>query len=69
VPGNSNNILAFWSYNNLIIKGDPPYLELPFTAGDPYSNTQRGYVQGRFRGRKFISLESEYRYGILKTGY
>ena len=68
VPGNSNNILAFWSYNNLIIKGDPPYLELPFTAGDPYSNTQRGYVQGRFRGRKFISLESEYRYGILKNG-
>lgn len=68
LSGNSHNILAFWSYNNLILAGNPPYLELPFSAGDAYSNTERGYVQGRFRGKKYIDVESEYRFGILQNG-
>lgn len=67
-PENSNNVLAFWSYNNLIIKGNPPYLDLPYIAGDSYSNTGRGYAMGRYRGKKFVYLESEYRFGILQNG-
>lgn len=68
LSGNSNNVLAFWFYNNIILTGNPPYLELPFTAGDAYSNTERGYVQGRFRGKKYIDFESEYRFGIMDNG-
>jgi hypothetical protein len=67
-PDESGNTLALWSYNNLVINGNPPYLELPYTAGDSYSNTGRGYAMGRFRGKKYIYLESEYRYGILNNG-
>ena len=67
-PENSKNVLALWNYDNLIIKGDPPYLELPYTAGDSYSNTGRGYAMGRYRGEKYVYLESEYRFGILNNG-
>jgi outer membrane protein assembly factor BamA len=67
-PLNSENVFALWSYNNFIIKGNPPYLELPYTAGDSYSNTGRGYPMGRFRGKEYMYLESEYRFGILNNG-
>jgi len=67
-PENSDNVLALWSYDNMIIKGNPPYLDLPYTAGDSYSNTERGYAMGRFRGEKYVYMESEYRYGILHNG-
>jgi len=67
-PRNSQNVLAFWSYNWLTTHGNPPYLDLPSTGWDPYSNTGRGYIQGRFRGKNMIYLESEYRFRILKSG-
>ena len=67
-PANSENVLAIWSYANLILNGNPPYLELPYTAGDSYSNTGRGYAMGRFRGKKYLYLESEYRFEILNNG-
>ena len=64
----SNNILAFWSYNWFTITGNPPYLNLPNTASDEYSNLGRGYIQGRFRGKNLVYLESEYRFGITPNG-
>lgn len=64
----SDNILAFWSYNWFTINGMPPYLLLPNTGGDAYNNTGRGYIQGRFRGRDMLYLESEYRFGITHNG-
>jgi len=67
-PKNSKNILAFWTYNVLTLQGKGPYLDLPTTAGDTYGNTGRGYIQGRFRGDKYISAESEYRFGITENG-
>jgi hypothetical protein len=64
----SENVLGFWSYNYFTLSGNPPYLDLPGTATDTYSNTGRGYVQSRFIGKKMIYLETEFRYGILRNG-
>lgn len=49
-PENSNNVIAFWSYDWLILGGHPSYLDLPSTSWDANSATGRGYIQGRFRG-------------------
>jgi hypothetical protein len=67
-PGNTNNILALWSYNWFSLGGKPPYLNLPATASDESANLGRGYVQSRFRGTNLIYLESEYRHGISSNG-
>jgi outer membrane protein assembly factor BamA len=67
-PANSNNVLAFWSYEWLTLSGKAPYLMLPNTGGDPYSNTGRGYIQGRFRGDNMAYLEGEYRFRITNNG-
>lgn len=67
-PEGSGNVLAFWSYNWLILNGHPNYLDLPSTSWDPNSATGRGYIQGRFRGAQMIYLESEYRFNITRNG-
>jgi hypothetical protein len=67
-PAGSKNIIAFWTFDLLTLKGNPPYLLLPSTACDTYSNMGRGYIQGRFRGRDLLYLESEYRFGITSNG-
>ncbi|WP_157682025.1 BamA/TamA family outer membrane protein [Mucilaginibacter mallensis] len=63
----SNNVLAFWGMAWLSSAGTP-YLALPQTAGDMYTNSGRGYAEGRFRGRDMLYLESEYRFGISRNG-
>jgi hypothetical protein len=65
---NSNQVLAFWSYNLFTLYGSPPYLDLPSNGWEMDSNQGRGYVQSRFRGRNLLSLESEYRFGLLQNG-
>jgi outer membrane protein assembly factor BamA len=67
-PSQSKNILAFWSYNWFTLGGSPPYLLLPSTAWDEFSNTGRGYIQGRFRSLNMIDQEAEYRFVILGNG-
>lgn len=62
------NILAFWSYNYFSLSGNPPYLDLPGTASDTYSNTGRGYIQDRFIGKNMVDLEAEFRYAITRNG-
>ncbi len=68
LPGKSRNILAFWSYNWFTFGGKAPYLDLPGTAWDTYSNIGRGYTQSRFTGKNLLYLEAEYRFTILKNG-
>jgi hypothetical protein len=68
LPGHSQNILAFWNYDWLTLKGTPPYLDLPSTGWDSYDNTGRGYIQSRFRSKDMLDLEAEYRFGILRNG-
>jgi hypothetical protein len=68
-PGITHNVLALWSYDWFTTgNGNPPYLLLPSTGWDAYSNTARGYIQGRFRSRDMLYLESEYRFGITPNG-
>jgi hypothetical protein len=62
------NVLAFWSYDWLVLGGNPPYLDLPNSGGDTYGNTERGYVQSRFISKKMLDLEGEFRFGILHDG-
>jgi hypothetical protein len=68
-PANSRNVLAFWSYDWLILKGKPPFLDLPATNWDTYSSTGRGYIQGRFRGDEMVDFESEYRFPLTANGF
>jgi len=68
-PRNTENILAFWSYNWVTLAGDPPYLDLPSTGWDTYNNTGRGYIQGRFRSKNMVYLEAEYRFKISPNGF
>ncbi len=67
-PRRSENILALWSYNWVTLAGNPPYLDLPSTGWDTYSNTGRGYIQGRFRSKNMIYLEAEYRFKVSPSG-
>lgn len=64
---NPNDVLAFWSWD-VFTFGKAPYLDLPSTGWDTYSNTGRGYIQGRFRGTDMVYLEGEYRFGITRNG-
>lgn len=66
-PG-SRNVLALWSYDAFVFGGQAPFLDLPGTGWDTYSNTGRGYIQGRYRGQGFLYTEAEYRYGITHNG-
>ena len=61
-------VLAFWSWDCVTFAGKAPYFELPSTGWDTYSNTGRGYIQGRLRGPGFLYFESEYRFNILPSG-
>jgi hypothetical protein len=67
-PAGSSNVLAFWNYDWLTVSGAPPYLLLPNTGGDPYTNTGRGYIQGRYRGKNMLYGEGEYRFGVSQNG-
>jgi hypothetical protein len=64
----NSSVLAFWFYSVLTLRGNPPYLDLPGTGSDTYNNTGRGYEQGRFIGKRYIDLESEFRFGITRNG-
>lgn len=64
LPGNSDNILAFWSYNALTLSGNPPFLDLPSTGWDNTGNVGRGFIQGRFRGKNLLYAETEYRFHL-----
>jgi hypothetical protein len=67
-PAGSDNVLALWSYDWLILNGKPSYLDLPSTGWDANSATGRGYIQGRFRGAQMVYFEAEYRYKITANG-
>lgn len=67
-PQGSDNIIALWNYDWLILDGRPAYLDLPSTQWDSNSATGRGYIQSRFRGAQMIYLEGEYRYKITRNG-
>ena len=67
-PEYSRNILALWNHNWFTTGGKPPFLMLPSTGWDDSYNLGRGYIQGRFRDRNMIYLESEYRFHLSNNG-
>ena len=67
-PRKSRNVLAFWNFYWLTLNGKAPYLDLPSTGWDTYSNSGRGYIQGRLKGNNFIYLETEYRMVLTRNG-
>ncbi len=67
-PANSKNILALWNHNWFSMGGKPPFLMLPSTGWDDTYNTGRGYIQGRYRDRNMVYLESEYRFQVTQNG-
>ncbi|HWB93309.1 MAG TPA: hypothetical protein VG605_15715 [Puia sp.] len=68
-PGSTHNVVALWSYDWLTVGGgNPPFLLLPSTGWDAYSNTARGYIQGRYRSKNMLYLESEYRFRLIPNG-
>jgi hypothetical protein len=67
LPTRRRQIIALWNYDWLSF-GNTPYLQLPSTGWDPFVNTGRGYIQGRFRGKRMLYLESEYRIDITNNG-
>src|SRR5258708_14824065 len=45
-PAGTHNVLAFWNYDWFTVgSGTPPYLFLPTTGWEAYTNTARGYIQ------------------------
>jgi len=67
-PAGTRNVLALWSYDWFTVGGTAPYLLLPSTGWDPYSNTARGFIQGRYRSKNMLYFESEYRFAITGNG-
>ncbi len=64
----SHQVLAFWSYDWLLLSGTAPYFDLPSTGWDTYSNMARGYPQNRLRSKSLLYLESEYRFDVTRNG-
>lgn len=68
LSGNTNQILALWSYNSFTF-GRVPYLDMPSTGWDTNVNMGRGFIQGRFRGKKLMYFEAEYRFAITRSQF
>src|SRR6185437_2691961 len=62
------SILAFWSYYWTTLSTNAPYLNLPAIGMDPYNRSGRGIEQNRFRGKRLLYFESEYRRDITDNG-
>lgn len=62
------NVLAFWGHFWGIVNGNAPYLDLPSIGWDYQNNSGRGFQQNRYRGKRLIYFESEYRRDISANG-
>jgi hypothetical protein len=62
------NELAFWSYYWTTLGTGAPYLDLPAIGMDPYNRSGRGFEQNRYRGKRLIDFEIEYRRDISRNG-
>ena len=68
LSGNTNQILALWSYNSFTF-GRTPYLDMPSTGWDTNVNMGRGFIQGRFRGKNLLYFEAEYRFALTRSQF
>lgn len=63
---NRTNVLAIRSYNWLLFGKQFPYFDQATALGDNKNGVGRTYIEGRFRGKKMLFLETEYRFNISK---
>ncbi|AEV98817.1 hypothetical protein A4D02_09725 [Niastella koreensis] len=63
------NILACWSYYWTVTNGRAPYLDLPSIGWDYYNSSGRGFEQNRYRGKRLLYFESEYRRDLSPNGF
>lgn len=64
---NPAHVLAFWHWAIYTLSGNVPYLGMPYTAGDTYNRSGRGYTLGRFKGPSYCYVEMEYRFPITRN--
>ncbi len=62
------HLISFWAMGQFITSGDAPYLDLPASSYDMRNRIGRGYVAARFRGKNWVTAETEYRFPITKNG-
>jgi len=65
---NPRHLIAFWSWGNIVLNGNVPYMALPAIGWDTYNRSGRGFIQGRYRGLSMVYNEAEYRFPISKNG-
>lgn len=62
------HLIAFWAIGSFITSGEAPYLDLPSSSSDMRNRIGSGYVASRFRGKEWVTAETEYRFPITKNG-
>jgi hypothetical protein len=65
IGGNHHNMLAFWLYGHFVTSGVVPFLDLPAAGDDQNGRGGEPYVNGRFKGEKYMFGEIEYRRHIF----
>ena len=68
LPSARRQVVAGWLLGWMTTSGDPTYFDNPWSGGDMYGRTARGYAAGRFRGRDWIDIETEYRVDLTANG-
>lgn len=66
--GSQKSMLALWSYYWTTLNSGAPYLSLPAIGMDPYNHSGRGIEQNRYRGKRLIYFEGEYRHDLTANG-
>jgi hypothetical protein len=67
--GPKKNILAFWTYYWTVFSTPAPFLDLPAIGMDPYNRSGRGIAQNRYRGKRLLYFEGEYRRDFTRDGF
>lgn len=62
------HLISFWAIGQFVTAGNAPYLDLPASSYDMRNRIGRGYVAGRFRGKDWVTAETEYRFPLTKNG-
>lgn len=64
---NASNVLAFRSFNWFVLGKKFPYFDQATALGDMKNSISRPYIEGRFRGKKLVYFETEYRFKVTKN--
>ncbi|MFL5729710.1 MAG: BamA/TamA family outer membrane protein [Cytophagaceae bacterium] len=63
VPWHKNDMFGFQFYGNLMT-GNPPFYQMAMLGG---TKRMRGYYEGRYRDKDYLSAQAEYRSGFWRN--